>query len=68
MLGRTLSPAEFPEVYGQSSNATFYSSNTVILTNNVSASAAGGDPRSATIRVLASGVRYASNHLFQLRP
>ncbi|KAG8697536.1 hypothetical protein FRC08_006461 [Ceratobasidium sp. 394] len=44
------------KIYGQSSSATSYSSNTVTFTDNVPASGAGGDPQSATIRVLSTGV------------
>ncbi|KAG9098740.1 hypothetical protein FRC06_006017 [Ceratobasidium sp. 370] len=44
------------KIYGQSSSATSYSSNTVTFTDNVPASEAGGDPQSATIRVLSTGV------------
>ncbi|KEP53084.1 pectinesterase [Rhizoctonia solani 123E] len=44
------------KIYGQTSNALDYSSNTVTFTDNVPASTAGSDAKSATIRVLASGV------------
>ncbi|CUA75097.1 Pectinesterase [Rhizoctonia solani] len=44
------------KIYGQTTNALAYSSNTVTFTDNVPASTAGGDAQSATIRVLASGV------------
>ncbi|KAG9082569.1 hypothetical protein FS749_006763 [Ceratobasidium sp. UAMH 11750] len=44
------------KIYGQSSSATSYSSNTVTFTDNVPASGAGGDPQSATIRTLSTGV------------
>ncbi|CAE6518532.1 unnamed protein product [Rhizoctonia solani] len=44
------------KIYGQTSNALDYSSNTVTFTDNVPASTAGSDAQSATIRVLASGV------------
>ncbi|CAE6484308.1 unnamed protein product [Rhizoctonia solani] len=43
-------------VYGQTSNDLSYTSNTVTFTDNVPASTAGSDAKSATIRVLASGV------------
>ncbi|CAE6446520.1 unnamed protein product [Rhizoctonia solani] len=44
------------KIYGQSSNSLDYSSNTVTFTDNVPASTAGSDAKSATIRVLATGV------------
>ncbi|KAG8733013.1 hypothetical protein FRC11_009287 [Ceratobasidium sp. 423] len=44
------------KIYGQTSNALDYSSNTVTFTDNVPASTAGSDAKSATIRVLATGV------------
>ncbi|KAF8610777.1 pectin lyase-like protein, partial [Ceratobasidium sp. AG-I] len=46
------------KIYGQTSNALAYSSNTVTFTDNKSASATGGDQQSATIRVLATGVSF----------
>ncbi|KAJ1309992.1 hypothetical protein OPQ81_006749 [Rhizoctonia solani] len=44
------------KIYGQTSDALDYSSNTVTFTDNVPASTAGSDAQSATIRILASGV------------
>ncbi|CAE6423510.1 unnamed protein product [Rhizoctonia solani] len=44
------------KIYGQSSNSLDYSSNNVTFTDNVPESTAGSDAKSATIRVLATGV------------
>ncbi|KAG8734986.1 hypothetical protein FRC12_018268 [Ceratobasidium sp. 428] len=44
------------KIYGQSSSATSYSSNTVTFTNSLPASTAGGNAKSSTIRILAAGV------------
>ncbi|KAB5595452.1 Heat shock protein [Ceratobasidium theobromae] len=46
------------KIYGQSSNAAAYASNTVTFTDNIPASTAGSDAQSATIRVLATGVSF----------
>ncbi|CAE6466440.1 unnamed protein product [Rhizoctonia solani] len=48
------------KIYGQTSNSLEYSSNTVTFTDNIPASTAGSDAKSATIRVLATGVRSRS--------
>ncbi|KAG8697535.1 hypothetical protein FRC08_006460 [Ceratobasidium sp. 394] len=44
------------KIYGQSNSATSYSSNTVTFTNRLAASAAGGNAKSSTIRILGAGV------------
>ncbi|CAE6518457.1 unnamed protein product [Rhizoctonia solani] len=46
------------KIYGESTNAQAYSSNTVTFTDNKPASTAGGDAQSATIRVQATGVSF----------
>jgi hypothetical protein len=50
-------------VYGQTNSATSYASNVVSFTDNVPASTAGSDAQSATIRVLATGVRCVFPHI-----
>jgi len=44
------------KIYGQTTNALSYTSNTVTFTNNLSATTAGSDDLSGTIRVHATGV------------
>lgn len=46
------------KIYGQTTNAQAYSSNTVTFTDNKPASTSGGDAQSATIRVQATGVSF----------
>ncbi|KAG8763529.1 hypothetical protein FRC11_002042 [Ceratobasidium sp. 423] len=46
------------KIYGETTNAQAYGSNTVTFTDNKPASTAGGDEQSATIRVQATGVSF----------
>ncbi|KAJ1309979.1 hypothetical protein OPQ81_006737 [Rhizoctonia solani] len=46
------------KIYGETTNAQAYGSNTVTFTDNIPASVAGDDERSATIRVQAAGVSF----------
>ncbi|KAH7340671.1 pectin lyase fold/virulence factor [Rhizoctonia solani] len=56
--GQTIVNRANIKIYGETSNAQAYGSNTVTFTDNVPATKAGGDEQSATIRVQAAGVSF----------